>query len=127
MSSIPDNSNIVTLHSRQPAVMPTSDRLGEPLHSIRDITVRHLNTLIGALFDGVDDALFDRAEHTQAGAQQTEFFDGMRETRKKRQRAERLTLDRVGQLFIDFGLGRIQPPQAAPSRETSGLSLVDDA
>jgi len=129
MSSIPDNSNIVSFNSRQPATAtpPVSDRLGEPLQTIREIILKRFSQLSGAMFDSVDDALFDRAEHTQAGAQQTEFFDGMRETRKKRQRAERLTLDRIGQLFVDFGLGRIQPPAAAPSREASaGLSLVED-
>ncbi len=129
MSSIPDNSNIVSFNSRLPAstTPPVSDRLGEPLHTIREILLKRFSQLCDAMFNGVDDALFDRAENTQAGAQQTEFFDGMRETRKKRQRAERLTLDRIGQLFIDFGLGRIQAPQAAPSREASGgLSLVED-
>jgi hypothetical protein len=129
MSSIPDNSNIVSFNSRQPAAAtpPVSDRLGEPLQTIREIVLKRFAQLCGTMFDSVDDALFDRAEHTQAGAQQTEFFDGMRETRKKRQRAERLTLDRIGQLFVDFGLGRIQAPAAAPSREASGgLSLVED-
>ena len=129
MSSIPDNSNIVSFNSRQPtsATPPVSDRLGEPLQTIREVILKRFSQLSGTMFDSVDDALFDRAEHTQAGAQQTEFFDGMRETRKKRQRAERLTLDRLGQLFVDFGLGRIQAPLAAPSREASGgLSLVED-
>lgn len=129
MSSIPDNSNIVSFNSRQPATATpaVSDRLGEPLQTIREIILKRFSQLSGAMFDSVDDALFDRAEHTQAGAQQTEFFDGMRETRKKRQRAERLIHDRIGQLFVDFGLGRIQPPAAAPSRDASGgLSLVED-
>ncbi|TLY52869.1 MAG: DUF1631 domain-containing protein, partial [Gammaproteobacteria bacterium] len=129
MSSIPDNSNIVSFNSRQPAAATpaVSDRLGEPLQTIREVLLKRFSQLCGTMFDSVDDALFDRAEHTQAGAQQTEFFDGMRETRKKRQRAERLTLDRISQLFVDFGLGRIQAPLAAPSREASGgLSLVED-
>src|SRR6185437_13639442 len=109
------NDNIIPLPSRPLLAQPAVDRLGEPLQSLRDLTLRRIAELLGELFAKVDDALFDRAESAQNTTLQSESFEGMREVRRKRQRAERLVLDRVGQLYIDFAMGKLQAPRPEPA------------
>ncbi len=121
------NDNIIPLPSRPQAPQPALERLGEPLQSMRDLTLRRISELLGGLFDKVDDALFDRAESAQNTTLQSESFEGMREVRRKRQRAERLMLDRVGQLYVEFAMGKLQAPRPEPaSNASAGLSLVEE-
>ncbi|MEP6939819.1 MAG: DUF1631 domain-containing protein [Rudaea sp.] len=127
MTSKNDGNKVISLPNRQPAVQPKVDRLGEPLHSLRDLFQRRMGELVNGLFDKVDDALFDRAESAQTNTLQTQCFEGMREVRRKRQRAERLTLDRIGQVFIDFAMGKLQAPVVESATAVAGtLSLVED-
>jgi hypothetical protein len=102
--------------------------LGEPLKTVRDLTLRRIAEIVSTLFENTDDALFGLAEHAQGDAGHTEYFGDMREVRKKRQNVERLTLERISQIFDEFAFARITAPKttaATPSSET-GLSLVDD-
>jgi len=123
-----DGNKIISLPNRQQlAPQPAVDRLGEPLHSMRELVLSRVSELLGGLFDKVDDALFDRAESAQNTTLQSESFEGMREVRRKRQRAERLTLDRISKVFVDFTLGKLLAPRAEPAANASaGLSLVDE-
>ncbi|MGH8122832.1 MAG: DUF1631 domain-containing protein, partial [Rudaea sp.] len=104
------------------------DRLSEPLKTVRDLTLRRITEIIDALFENTDDALFSLAEHAKGDAAYAEFFDDMREVRKKRQHVERTTLERISQIFDEFAFARLAPPKttaAAPNADV-GLSLVDD-
>ncbi|HEY8009429.1 MAG TPA: DUF1631 domain-containing protein [Rudaea sp.] len=104
------------------------DRLSEPLKTVRDLTLRRINEIINALFENTDDALFSLAEHAKGDAAYTEFFDDMRDVRKKRQHVERATLERISQIFDEFAFARLAPPKTtavAPNADV-GLSLVDD-
>ena len=121
------NDKIIPLPSRPQAPQPALERLGEPLQSMRDLTLRRISELLGGLFDKVDDALFDRAESAQNTTMQSESFEGMRELRRKRQRVERLSLDRISQVFIDFAIGKLHAPRIEPAPNASAsLSLVED-
>ncbi|HWG66571.1 MAG TPA: DUF1631 domain-containing protein [Rhodanobacteraceae bacterium] len=104
------------------------EHVGGLLVAVREMTLKETGNLVAELLDNVDDTLFDLAEKAESNASQTEYFDGMRETRKKRPRIERMFGERVARGFADFAAGR-----PAPTNETqrafsaSGeLSLVDD-
>lgn len=60
-------------------------RLGETLKSLLG---QRLAPLMRALFDSLDDSLFDLAEHAREPARQRDFFDGMRECRLRRKPVE---------------------------------------
>jgi hypothetical protein len=128
MSSKNDVNKVITLPARAPASAPEPARLDEPLKSVRDASVRRVAELTGALFENVDDALFDRAEHARSNALQAEFFEAMREIRKKRQRAERVLLEAIERIFADFALDKLIAPQGdAPAGNGSTLSLLGEA
>ncbi len=129
MSTVNDPSNIVDLGSRQD---PRNERVGHLLESVRQHCVKQLKELVDGMFERVDDSLFDLAEKAENNAVQTQYFDGMREVRKRRALAERQFLESVRRTFSDFAAGRHHqtPPATEPSAGTSlsgELSLVDDS
>lgn len=121
------SSKIVELKQRQLGVAGSQDRLGELLKLVRGIALKRVNGLVSTLFENVDDALFHLAERAESNAVQVQFFDGMREVRKKRQLVERVFQEQLSQIFSDFAEGRLKPvrPEVA-NQSGSGLSLVDD-
>ncbi|XOZ34714.1 DUF1631 domain-containing protein [Halomonadaceae bacterium KBTZ08] len=114
--------NVVTLG--QPA---DSRQLPAPLISLRDTAAARFRTLLDAFFDGADDALFDLSERSRSNAEQTTYFDAMRELRMQR-KSMTLTFQQWLNRAFDEG-GRFEP---APGRHSDGdsdiesLSLVDD-
>ncbi len=60
-------------------------RLGDALNGLLG---RRLTPLMRALFDSLDDSLFELAEHAREPARQRDFFDGMRECRLRRRHVE---------------------------------------
>lgn len=129
MSTVNDPSNIVDLGSRQD---PRNERVGHLLESVRQHCVKQLKELVDGMFERVDDSLFDLAEKAENNAVQTQYFDGMREVRKRRALAERQFLESVRRTFSDFSAGRHHqaPPATEPSAGASlsgELSLVDDS
>ncbi len=105
------------------------ERPGELLGSVRSIASRNLQGLTAMLFDNLDDALFDLAEKAASNALQVEYFDGMRELRKKRGLIERMFIDDIAKRIADLGAGRLRERRMlsdsnAPRGE---LSLVEDA
>jgi hypothetical protein len=102
--------------------------VGGLLTSIRDMTLSACGELVGSLLDNIDDTLFDLAGKADSNANQTEFFDGMRETRKRRPRIERLFGEQVTRAFSDFAVGPpIHGTGAHQAFANIGeLSLVDD-
>ncbi len=121
------DKKVVDITSR--AVEATgADQVGGLLVAVREMTLKEAGGLVAALLDNVDDTLFDLAEKAESNASQTEYFDGMRETRKKRPRIERLFAERVALGFADFAAGRpLHENDAQRAFSISGeLSLVDD-
>ncbi len=120
------DAKVVGIGSRAPVAEP--DHVGGLLVAIREMTLKGTGELVASLLDNVDDTLFDLAEKAESNASQTEYFDGMRETRKKRPRIERLFAERVTRGFADFAAGRnAQGSDAQRAFSASGeLSLVDD-
>ncbi len=120
-------SKIVELKQRQAGAGGSPDRLGELLKLVRGIALKRVNGLVSTLFENVDDALFHLAERAESNAVQVQFFDGMREVRKKRQLVERVFQEQLSQIFNDFADGKLKPvrPEVA-NPSNAGLSLVDD-
>jgi hypothetical protein len=119
--------NVVDIGSRVPD--PDHDHVGGLLAAVRDMTLKETANLVAGLLDNVDDTLFDLAEKAESNASQTEYFDGMRETRKRRPRIERLFAERVSHGFSEFAAGRSTRAgsEAQKAFSASGeLSLVDD-
>ncbi len=126
MTATKDNQKVVDLSQRQ-GIAGGGDRLGDLLKLVRGISQKRINGLVSTLFENVDDALFDLAERAGSNAVQTEYFDGMREVRKKRQLVERVFQEQAAKNFGEFAEGKLKPvkPEAAP-QTSAGLSLVDD-
>lgn len=128
MSTPEDTPNrVVDLKQRSGTAAANGERLGELLKLVRGIALKRVNGLVSTLFENVDDALFHLAERAESNATQVQFFDGMREVRKKRQLVERLFQEQLSQIFNDFAAGRLKPvrPEVTTS-SAQGLSLVDD-
>jgi len=120
------DKKVVDIASR--AADTNHDHVGGLLVAVREMTLKATANLVAELLDNVDDTLFDLAEKAESNASQTEYFDGMRETRKMRPRIERLFGERVTRGFADFAAGR-QPKGSEAQRAFSAsgeLSLVDD-
>jgi hypothetical protein len=128
MPSAEDNpSKIVELKQRQSGVAGSQDRVGELLKLVRGIALKRVNGLVSTLFENVDDALFHLAERAESNAVQVQFFDGMREVRKKRQLVERMFQEQLSQIFSDFADGKLKPVRSeVVNPSNAGLSLVDD-
>jgi len=126
MTAPNDTPKVVDLSKRQ-AMPGANDRMGDLLKLVRGISQKRINGLVSTLFENVDDALFDLAERAGSNALQTEFFDGMREVRKKRQLVERLFQEQAAKNFTEFAEGKLKSvkPEVAP-QASGGLSLVDD-
>lgn len=75
-----------------------------------------LRAPVKSLFDTVDDSLFELAEHSMAGERQQQYFDGMRESRRRRLQIEQAFVTLVGE-------GHLLPPDAGRIKH-DGLSLV---
>lgn len=118
---------VIELKQRHPGASGSEDRLGELLKLVRGIALKRVNGLVSTLFENVDDALFHLAERAESNAVQVQFFDGMREVRKKRQLVERKFQEQLSQIFNEFAEGKLKPvrPEVA-NPSSAGLSLVDD-
>ncbi len=122
-----DSNKVVDLQHRQAAQSQAMDRVGELIKQCRGIAQKRLALLVGALFDSVDDALFDLAEKAENNSIQTRYFDGMREVRKKRQLVERLFQEQLTREFAQFGPASPRQGEDLPtSGSTSGLALIED-
>lgn len=108
---------------------PRTERVGELLGAVRSLTLKRSHELASTLLDNVDDALFDLAEKAESNAAQTQYFDGMREVRKKRPLLERLFGEQVARGFSEFAAGAAILDRAqgtVQSARSAELSLVDD-
>jgi hypothetical protein len=112
-----ESSNVVDLSQR---LDPRSERVGELLVAVRGIATKRLHALANHMFENVDDALFDLAEKAENNAAQTQYFDGMREVRKKRALVERAFLGQVAKDLADFSAGRARGAEA----DTPGRGIL---
>ena len=99
---------------------------------LRGVAQKRLSGVIGELFAGVDDALFDMAERASTNNNQARYFDGMREIRRKRLRAEALWQEAINKQMLDFETGKLAPgtEELGTGRQQVGqvtMALVDES
>lgn len=127
MTTSGETKKVVKLSQRKGEQGNDGERLGELLRRVRSIAQSRVNGLISSFFENIDDALFDLAEKAESNTAQTQFFDGMREIRKKRPLVERLFQERIGKNFAEFATGELKAVEPVQMPQGSGaLSLVDD-
>jgi hypothetical protein len=98
--------------------------------ALRGVAGKRVGGLLSALFDSVDDALFDMAERAGSNQSQSRYFEGMREIRRKRQSAEQAFAEAIARRLVDFEAGKLLPnaeASAAPTAAREPLALVDEA
>jgi hypothetical protein len=126
VASESEQGKVVDLQQRQAVQAQQSDRLGNLIKQCRGITQRRMATLVAAVFDRLDDTLFNTAEKSATDWMQSQYFDALREARKKRQLIERLFQEGVTREFARFGQGPQPAPVPAPPQQASTLALVED-
>ena len=77
------SSNVVNLEVKRGARSKTP-KLPTPLVKLRERCGAHLSKLIDRFFERVDDTFFDLADQAASNAEQTSYFDAMREVRLQR-------------------------------------------
>src|SRR5687768_14377715 len=107
-----ETQKIVEFGTRRPAAAPASlpRKNLELLRQIQMLSQRRLSAVATAVFEQVDDALFDLADRSGSSGAQQQFFDGMREIRRRRQQVEDKFLAQVEHSFADYVANR---PMAA--------------
>ncbi len=127
----PDNKNnnpnkkadkVIRINDKK-EVLDTNNLLGKTKSKFLTL----IKPQIDAFFDSLDDTLFDLAEKAETNRQQTLFFDGMREVRKKKGLMTRLFSERLEKVFTEFKRGHLNFFDAEKNTDISGdLALVDD-
>ncbi len=125
MSSATSTGNVIDLgHAGRAAA-------GRLISTLRGTAIKRLSASSNALFESVDDALFDMAERAASNVNQARFFDGMREIRKKRQAMESRFQEAVAKSFGDFEAGKLAPTADEVRTTNEGrrdqLALVEES
>ncbi|WP_257385937.1 DUF1631 domain-containing protein [Tahibacter caeni] len=122
MSANDNNPKVVDLSQRS-AAATLGEKPAEALAQVRAHALKRLTGLATTLFENADDALFDLASKADNNAIQAQYFDGMREVRKKRQTIEVRFQEQLSRQFVDFLAGR---GIAAKPETSNELSLVEE-
>ncbi|WP_152220531.1 DUF1631 domain-containing protein [Pseudomonas sp. SCB32] len=109
------NANVVPLNKSaapEPSASSLAVRLPAAVVSVRDKVAVQLRQAMQALFDNADDTLFEMADRAGNNAEQSAYFEAMRDLRLKRKNIERDFLQKVFEQFAKLGqyeIGRASP------------------
>ena len=95
-----------------PGASPVA-RLPVVLLQVRDKAAQQLKESLQTLFDNADDTLFEMADRARNNAEQSIFFEAMRDLRLKRKNIERGFLEQFFEAFV--GLTQFDPVPAVLS------------
>lgn len=104
------------------------NRAREILNATCGAALVPLLKLVAGVFDSVDDSLFDLSDKALDANTQQQFFEGMREVRRRRADIEKSFQDRTRAAFSDYSAGKTL--KRSDERKVEGelsLSLVDDS
>ncbi|MCJ1884851.1 DUF1631 domain-containing protein [Pseudomonas sp. LA21] len=101
-------------------------RLPAALVSVRDKVAVQLRQAMQSLFDNADDTLFEMADRASNNAEQSAYFEAMRDLRLKRKSIERGFLQKVFEQFASLGQYEIGKPSPLESVSYDNLSLVQN-
>ncbi len=125
MSANDNNPKVVDLNQRS-AAATLGEKPAEALAQVRAHALKRLTALATTLFENADDALFDLASKADNNAVQAQYFDGMREVRKKRQQIEARFQEQLARQFVDFLAGRGIATKPETVNGEMSLSLVEN-
>ncbi|WP_020408229.1 DUF1631 domain-containing protein [Hahella ganghwensis] len=100
-------------------------KLPGPLEKLRDRCGEHLRKLMVRLFDQMDDTYFDLADQATSNAQQSNYFDAMRELRLKKNRITALLVQGFIRDF-QFRDSKDKSKNKKAPVDMENLSLVQD-
>lgn len=120
-----NDSNVVSFSGQKP---PERLVLPQALVRLRDVSAHTLKQVMGSFFDRTDDALFELADRAGSNADQSAYFDAMRELRLRRKSMIVSMLQYVSQAFNEIGRFRSSRNKGALEEiDQDSLSLVDHA
>ncbi len=125
MSANDNNPKVVDLNQRS-AAATLGEKPAEALALVRAHALKRLTALATTLFENADDALFDLASKADNNAVQAQYFDGMREVRKKRQQIEARFQEQLARQFVDFLAGRGIAAKPESVNGEMSLSLIEN-
>jgi hypothetical protein len=99
-------------------------RLPAPFLLMKDKGKQALQPLLQALFDNIDDALFELADKAEDNNQQNLYFESMRELRIKRRGMELAFGKELDHAFRNLLVDNSQPPTLSDSDEMTSDSLA---
>lgn len=123
-----NDANVVPLNKSASEQSPNSfaGRLPAALVSVRDKVAIQLRQAMQALFDNADDTLFEMADRAANNAEQSAYFEAMRDLRLKRKSIERGFLQKVFELFANLNQYEIGRAPALDSVSYDNLTLVQN-
>ena len=123
--------NIVTLgsavHRRKNITLDANGR--RVASECRNLVAKTFPKLMSALFENLDDALYEMANKSESNALQNTYFDSMRQLRKQRSGIDRRFNQEILQVYDTYwetGEVTIQQPTLDELGLESEMSLVDD-
>ena len=125
MSANDNNPKVVDLNQRS-AAATLGEKPAEALAQVRMHALKRLTALATTLFENADDALFDLASKADNNTVQAQYFDGMREVRKKRQQIESRFQEQLSRQFVDFLAGRGIAAKTESANGELSLTLVEN-
>ena len=100
-------------------------RLKAPLDVVYALATSHIATLFGEVFRGIDASLFELARRAPSNQVQSEYFEGMREIRTRRQAADRVIRQGMLENFSDLINGRMSVSAPDPTTHSGKLALLN--
>jgi hypothetical protein len=123
-----NDANVVPLNKQASEQSQTSfsGRMPAGLVAVRDKVAVQLRHAMQALFDNADDTLFEMADRAANNAEQSAYFEAMRDLRLKRKGIERGFLQKVFENFANLNQYEIGKAPALDSVSYDNLTLVQN-
>ncbi|QRY81471.1 DUF1631 domain-containing protein [Pseudomonas sp. PDNC002] len=123
-----NDANVVPLNKSASEQSQTSfsGRLPAGLVAVRDKVAAQLRHAMQALFDNADDTLFEMADRAGNNAEQSAYFEAMRDLRLKRKGIERGFLQKVFENFANLTQYEIGRATALDAVSYDNLTLVQN-
>lgn len=123
-----NDANVVPLNKAAQDQSPTAipGRLPAALVNVRDKASVQLRQALQVLFDNADDTLFEMADRATSNAEQSAFFEAMRDLRLKRKGIERGFVQKFFEGFANLNQYQIGKAPQLDAVSFDNLSLVQN-
>ncbi|WP_236175748.1 DUF1631 domain-containing protein [Pseudomonas pseudonitroreducens] len=123
-----NDANVVPLNkpATEPSQTSFAGRVPAGLVAVRDKVAVQLRHAMQALFDNADDTLFEMADRAANNAEQSAYFEAMRDLRLKRKGIERGFLQKVFESFANLNQYEIGRAPVLDTVSYENLTLVQN-